>query len=128
MSCPICGQERCLNPSFCRSCREADARHRREPNGSWRRLGDSISIDRAYAEINTIKGCASSATVEALTFQLRSGVSALKEPETRRRLSELTDQQLIEVVARLQRLKPEIAPAWSDDAVETLLRLRETLR
>ena len=27
MTCSICGAENCLNPSFCRSCREADARH-----------------------------------------------------------------------------------------------------
>jgi hypothetical protein len=128
MTCPTCGAEPCINPSFCRTCREADARHWREPNGSFRLLRDSFSIDRVFAEINKITGRAANSTLEALMFSLRSGVSALKEPDTRRRLSELSDEQLIEVCARVQRFKPEIGPAWSDDDVDTLMRLLKTSR
>jgi hypothetical protein len=130
MTCPTCGAEPCINPSFCRTCREADARHHRDPNvGRHRRLlDDSISLDRGFAELNKINGRAANSTVEALMFSLRSGVGTLKEPGTRRRLSDLSDEQLIEVCARVQRFKPEIAPAWSDDDVDTLMRLRETLR
>jgi hypothetical protein len=40
----------------------------------------------------------------------------------------LSDEQALEVAGRLQRLKPEIARAWSADEVERLLHLRETLR
>jgi hypothetical protein len=130
MTCPTCGAEPCINPSFCRTCREAEARHHRDPNVERHRrlLDDSISLDRVFAELNKIKGRAANSTVEALMFSLRSGVSALKEPGTRRRLSELSDEQLLEVCARVRRFKPEIASAWSDDDVDTLMQLRETLR
>jgi hypothetical protein len=95
-----------------------------------RLLDDSVSLERAYAEISSshIKGRAANSTLEALAFQLRAGVSVLKERDARRRLSELSDEQLVEIVARVQRHKPEIAPAWSDDDVSTLMKLREALR
>jgi hypothetical protein len=72
---------------------------------------------------------AAGSTIEALMFSLRErGVRALDEPNTRRRLSLLNDGELLEVGARLQRLKPEVARAWSGDDVEALVQLRETLR
>jgi hypothetical protein len=55
------------------------------------------------------------------------GVQALDEPNTRRRFSQLSDDQLLEVAGRLQRLKPEIARAWSAEEIEALVELRETL-
>jgi hypothetical protein len=129
MICDICGASPCINPPFCRICREAGARHRRDPNVERHRrlLADSISLDRAHAETvaHHFKGRAATSTVEALAFQLRSGVSVLKERDVRRRLSELSDEQLIEICARVQRHKPEI---WSDDDVDTLMKLRESLR
>jgi transposase len=64
-------------------------------------------------------------TVEALMYSLRSrGTKALEEPETKRRLSDLSDQQVIEVGNRLQRLKPEIARKWTKEEVEILLQAR----
>jgi len=63
-------------------------------------------------------------TVEALMYSLRRGTKALEEAGTKRRLSELSDQQVIEVGDRLQKLKPEIARAWSAEEVKTLLRAR----
>jgi hypothetical protein len=64
-------------------------------------------------------------TVEALMFSLRErGTKALEEPSTKRRLSELDDQQVIEVGDRLQKLKPEIARAWSSDEVKLFLQAR----
>jgi len=67
-------------------------------------------------------------TIEALMWSLRErGTGALKEPDTRRRISELSDDQALEIANRLQRLKPEIAQPWSADEVERLLHLRETL-
>jgi len=52
------------------------------------------------------------------------GTKALEESSTKRRLSELNDQQVIEVGNRLQRLRPEIARAWTAAEVETLLQAR----
>jgi hypothetical protein len=94
-------------------------------------LAAETSFQRAYNEITTrhIKGRAADSTLEVLAFSLRErGVQALEEPDTRRRLRELSDTQLLEVATRLQRLKPEIARAWSGDEVEALIQLRETLR
>jgi hypothetical protein len=93
-------------------------------------LDDDVSLQRAYAEISSshIKGRAADSTLEALAFQLRAGVGVLKEQDVRRRLSALSDAQLVEIVERVQRHKPEIAPVWSDDDVITLMKLREALR
>ena len=55
------------------------------------------------------------------------GTKALVERDTKRRISELSDDQALQIASRLQRLKPEIAQAWSADEVERLLHLRETL-
>src|SRR5262249_58001630 len=50
------------------------------------------------------------ATVEALMRDLRhGGTKALEEPATKRRLSELSDDQIVQVGNRLHRLRPEIA-------------------
>jgi hypothetical protein len=119
--------------TFAAACRKADAKARAQPvpadiQRTRRLLDDGISLDRAWAETNSLKGRAANSTLEALMFSLRSGVSALKEPDTRRRLAELSDEQVLEVGGRLQRLKPEIARAWTADELEALMQLRETLR
>jgi len=63
-------------------------------------------------------------TVEALMFGLlERGIKALEESSTKRRLSELSDNQVIEVGNRLQRLKPEIA-RWTKEEVEILFQAR----
>jgi hypothetical protein len=72
---------------------------------------------------------AAASTVEALMFGLRErGVAALQEIVVQQRLADLGDDQLIEVAGRLQRLKPEIARAWSDDDIATLFRVGKGLR
>jgi hypothetical protein len=64
-------------------------------------------------------------TVEALVYSLRTrGTKALNESDTKRRLAELDDQQVIEVGNRLQRLRPEIARAWNAAEVKTLCQAR----
>jgi hypothetical protein len=96
-----------------------------------RLLDDGISLERAHAQISSdhVQGRAAGSTVKALMFSLRQrGVRALDEPDARRRLAQLSDDQLLEVGGHLQRLKPEIARAWTPDEVETLIELRETLR
>jgi hypothetical protein len=110
MICNTCGADPCINPGFCRTCREADAKQRRP------------------AEISKFSGRAAKSTVEALMFQLRDGMKALEDPSARRRLSELSDEQLIEVGARLQRFSPDIATAWPTHDVATLMERRELLR
>jgi hypothetical protein len=71
--------------------------------------------------------CAPSPTVEALMYSLRErGTRALDELDTKRRLSELSDHQVVEVGNRLQKLRPEIARAWNAAEVEILFQARIT--
>src|SRR5438874_1732793 len=65
--------------------------------------------------------------VEALMFSLREGVSALGQPGTLRRLRELSYAQLREVMMRVQKFKPEIAPAWTPEEVEALALITSNL-
>lgn len=106
--CPTCGADPCVNPSFCRACREAD--QRKTHKSRW------YVYDRAQLDGTP------QPTVEALMFSLRSrGTSALEESSTKRRLSELSEQQLHEICGRLQRLKPTIARAWTSDEIIVLV-------
>ena len=70
-----------------------------------------------YRETSTLKGRAAASTVEALMFGLRDGGKALSVPAVKRRLSELSEQQLHEVCGRLQK----ITRAWTPDEIATLV-------
>jgi hypothetical protein len=68
---------------------------------------------------------AAASTVEALMYSLRErGIKALGEPDTLRRLVELSDEQLRDVAVRVQRFKPHIAPAWKAEDIEVLIVVR----
>jgi len=84
---------------------------------------DDISLDRAYAEMisDRLRDRAADSTVEALMFSLRSGLAALGKPDALRRLSQCSDEQARAVAVRVQKFKPEIAPAWTLENVEVLL-------
>jgi hypothetical protein len=120
-----------FDQSFAAACQRADDRQRGAPadpsiTRARRLLADDVSLERAYAEINAIEGRAANSTVEALMFSLRShGVQALDQTATRRRLPELSDEQVIEVGARLRKLQAEIARPWTADEVSTLMQSRE---
>jgi hypothetical protein len=93
-------------------------------------MDNDVSLERAWSELNDQRrrGETAAATVEALVYSLRRGVDALAEPDTARRLAELSDDQLLQVGERLRRLKPQIARAWSADEVATLIQFRERLK
>jgi hypothetical protein len=115
--------------SFAAACRKADERQRKKPRDPKleflrRLMADTDSLERAQAAIyrRHFEGCAS--TVEALMLSLRErGAAALREPNTLRRLSELSTAQVREVIARLIKLRPRY-PAIDDDL---LLRLGDQL-
>ena len=96
-----------------------------------RLLDPSTSLERAWNEMNSravTEGRAAVSTVEALIFGLRErGAKALRETHTRQRLTQLDDDQALEIAGRLQWFKPEIAPPWSAVEVEQFLELRDTL-
>jgi hypothetical protein len=63
-------------------------------------------------------------TVDALMYSLRErGTAALQEPDTQRRLGELTPRQMIDVGVRLQ----TFSPAWTTEQVEALFAARAKL-
>jgi hypothetical protein len=103
-----------------RLCREADARKARgeppryiEQTSLWRG-----SSDRIFHGVPQ-------PTVEALMYSLRErGTKALEETNTKRRLLDLSEQQVIDVGNRLQQLKPEIARKWTKEEVKTLFQVR----
>jgi hypothetical protein len=84
-------------------------------------MRENISLERAWRELNAahFRGRAAQSTVEALMFSLRSGIRSLGQPETQRRISELSEEQLHEVGGRLQALK--IVKAWTAEDVERLV-------
>jgi hypothetical protein len=87
----------------------------------WRLLDPAISFGRAWQELNEHRGReAASTTIDALMYSLRRGPDALANPSALHRLSVLNERQLIDVAARLQKFKSEIAPAWLPDQIEIL--------
>jgi hypothetical protein len=88
-----------------------------------RLMNESVSIERAYAELNCREGAAAS-TVEALVYGLREGIAAQRtRPDRLRRLSELSEGQLRVVCERLVNFKPHIASAWTEEAVQALVKI-----
>jgi hypothetical protein len=117
--------------TFERACRKADckaaARLRNPRLERLRRLlEEDITLDRAYHEIMRNRP-APEVLVEALMFSLRRGVGELTKPDTQRRLSELSEDQLLAVCQRLQNFKPNIAPAWPPGELEALASIWSTV-
>jgi hypothetical protein len=80
--------------------------------------------EAALRKQRTLYGAAPT-TVEAAMYSLRErGTAALIEPDCRRRLFELNEQQILDVAVRLQKLKPEIAPAWGAEQIEQLFEAK----
>jgi hypothetical protein len=91
----------------------------------WRLL--DMSLDAHWHEINKLRGRAAHSMLEALMLGLRRGPEALTNPDTLHRLAQLSEQQMLEVMTRLQTFKPEIASAWKDADLEVLVAVRRKL-
>jgi hypothetical protein len=107
--------------ALARALGEEDARELR-----LRLLEPSVSLERVWHELNTARlgGRAAATTVDALVFSLRAGVGALSHRDTLHSLSQLSDAQFRDVVVRLQKFPPHIAPAWKTNSLEVLLAVR----
>jgi hypothetical protein len=106
-------------------CRAADRRAAsRSVNAKTLRarrlLADDISYDRTYGEIMRDPP-APEALVDALVFALRRGVGELTGPDTQRRLSQLSEDQLQAVCQRVQAFQSTIAEPWSADDADLLI-------
>jgi hypothetical protein len=104
---------------------------KRKPSPELKRfqylMQPKISLERAWYVLNTHTDRAATSTVEALMYALRSGVETLGQRNTQSRISELSDEQVIDVMVRLQKFKREIAPAWTPKQVEILAAVRNKL-
>ena len=139
-ACPSCGGNPCRTPTFCRACSDADARKARgekshyidaqlwgEPARDFPALFDrSVSLERAWAQLTRHHSVdAPRATVEALLYELRThGLIALKNPNCRQRLADLSDMQLRSVLAALIRLRARYV-AVTDELLIALDRIRQ---
>jgi hypothetical protein len=88
---------------------------------AWRLLDENVSLQRAWSEIHDAPSRAAASTVEALMYSLRAGGAGLDCPHARRRLAELSEAQLHEVSARLQKIQPNIARPWTPVEAEMLV-------
>jgi hypothetical protein len=70
---------------------------------------------------------AAQSTVEALMFSLRRGSDALADSNTLHRLAGVDERQLLAVMVRLQKFKPEIAAAWTPEQIAVLAAVRRKL-
>jgi hypothetical protein len=118
--------------SFAKACREADRKQRRRPKDPRverlrKLMADDISLERAWGELNERPQRAAESGVAALMYSLRFGVGALACPDALRRLSELSNVQLREIVVRVQKFKPYVAPAWLTEDVQVLLAARSKI-
>jgi len=89
-----------------------------------KKILDAKTLEQALALMyrEHFKGRAAASTVEALMYSLRTrGVAALKEAPAQRRLGQCSEQQLCEISARLRKLKPHVAKAWTSGEVDQLL-------
>jgi hypothetical protein len=109
--CDVCDREPCPTPSFCQSCREADAKaaaeRRNHPRSRWLRrlMDDDISLERAYYAMLKARPTPD-ATIEAVKQAVRDrGLAALKEANTRERLSRCDDAARAEIDRWLQQRK-----------------------
>jgi hypothetical protein len=92
---------------------------------SWQRAATEYHIARASRPVivdsrheNMTRAAA---TIDALVFSMRRGVGKLADADSRRRLSELNEEQVRIVCRRLQSFKPEIATPWPPEEIEALM-------
>jgi hypothetical protein len=88
-------------------------------------LANDISLDRAWRELNERDDQpAPQVTLDALIYELRlDGLAALEKPNCRRRLADLSDGQLRELIAALIRARTRCA-AITDELLITLDGIR----
>src|ERR1700730_15206456 len=90
-----------------------------------RLMADDISLDRAWRELNDDGDQpAPQVTLDALIYELRiDGLASLEKPNCRRRLADLSDGQLRELIAALIRARTRCA-AITDELLITLDEIR----
>ena len=60
--------------------------------------------------------------IDAVMYSLRGGTAVLLRDEVRRRLAVISESQLLKMIDALQKRDGKIAPRWSDEEVEQLMK------
>jgi hypothetical protein len=92
----------------------------------WTPDREALSLDTAWAQLNDPRRFerAAQTTVEALVFELReNGAAQLEKENCRRRLGELSVEQLLEVVNRLTAMQPQ-HPKINDALIAAIRELQ----
>src|SRR5262245_51616206 len=110
--------------TFEKACREADRKAGARPRDAdldrhCQLLDDRVTLAAASGKQRKNRPTPA-AVVEALMYSLRRGINELIQPDTKRRLSELNNDQQT-VCLRVQAFEPNIAPAWRADDADLLI-------
>ena len=110
--CLTCGSDPCVNPLFCRACRDADRQKARNKPGHTedlarlrRLMSDNVSLERTWAELNYSRNRTPQVTIEAMMHAVRErGLAALKEPATAERIEPCDAVARAEINQRIEKL------------------------
>jgi hypothetical protein len=101
---------------------EASGAAMQRDDGNWWRLcREADERTRKQKPVPMRARRAPGALVDALVFSLRRGVGELTKPDTQRRLSALSEDQLQAVCQRVQAFQSNIAEPWSADDADLLI-------
>lgn len=90
--CPTCNWAPCLTPSFCRSCRKADAAAAQQRQQQRRQKPQARPTSQS--------------TIEAIMWSIRErGAAALSEPDTVERLSRCDEEAWTQIDTRMTKLR-----------------------
>jgi hypothetical protein len=109
-TCRMCGQNPCLNPSFCATCDRVEKQHprRRTPREArtWQLLGDAVSLERMYAAyIDPRNRPTPKAVIDAVVWCVRErGIAALKEPANVEQLSRCAAAAKAEIDRQIEKI------------------------
>ena len=117
MRCEICGCEPCQTPGFCEHCRRVDRdpkviAKRDRATAALPKYGKSMDVGALWEALNDPRlqtlergGDAPQTTYDALLWSLidNNGWAGPRRADNQRRLTQLSDRQLQELVAALRR-------------------------
>jgi hypothetical protein len=106
-TCIGCGQNPCINPSFCSACDREAKQHprRRTPREqrTWKLLGD-LSMEMMYAAYLRDRPTPRTVIDAVVYCVLERGLAALKEPENVERLSRCDAAAKAEIDRQIEKI------------------------
>jgi hypothetical protein len=90
-------------------------------------LQPDASLERVWNNLNQ-RDRAAVTVVEALAYQLRDGVKALRDPSAQRRISKMSEQQMLAAAARLTKEQwgrhgTRRVPPWQPNEIASFIKI-----